>query len=49
MLNRGNFRCHFNTGGIIDAGRNTKNQRYVLDQLKDRCKPLSTPNRSFGR
>jgi hypothetical protein len=48
-LNRGNVRCHFNKGGNIDAERNSKNRCCTLDQLKEGCTPLSTPNHSYGR
>ncbi len=43
VLNRGNVRCRFNKGGNIDAKRNSKNLPCILDQLKEGCKPLSTP------
>jgi hypothetical protein len=33
VLNRGNVRCHFNKGGNIDAERNSKKHRCILDQL----------------
>ncbi len=31
VANRGNARCHFNKGGNIDAERNSKNRRCILD------------------
>jgi hypothetical protein len=37
VLNRGNVRCYFNKGGNI-VDRNSKNCRYILEQLKEECK-----------